>query len=75
MRLAVQQRAMRCLVNWARARAGLRRLEWSRALAEAATTKAKTIASCDDFSHHPCGVRFPAVASRSCGFDVWGENL
>ena len=64
-----------CLVNWTRRHAGLRRLHWSRVLANAAGTKADMIASCGDFSHHPCGTRWPISSTRQTRYDIWGENL
>ena len=70
-----QKRAMVCLVNWARRRAGLRPLRWSRLLANAAGSKADIITNCGDFSHHPCGTRWPAAATRQTRYNVWGENL
>jgi uncharacterized protein YkwD len=71
----VQKRAMLCLVNWTRRHAGLGRLRWSRMLANAAGSKADVIASCGDFSHFPCGTRWPATATRRGPYSVWGENL
>jgi uncharacterized protein YkwD len=66
---------MLCLVNWTRAHAGLRRLGWSKLLAHAAGSKADIIAGCGDFSHYPCGTRWPAAATRQTRYDIWGENL
>ncbi len=71
----LQARTMRCLVNWTRALAGKRRLRWSGVLAHAAGSKADVIAACGDFSHHPCGARWPALATRRGRFRVFGENL
>jgi uncharacterized protein YkwD len=71
----LQKRAMLCLVNWTRSRARLRRLRWSKVLANAAGSKADIIVNCGDFSHHPCGTRWPAAAVRRSPFDIWGENL
>lgn len=72
---ALQARAMRCLVDWTRRLAGKRRLRWSAMLAAAAGSKADVIASCGDFSHYPCGTRWPALATRRGRFHVFGENL
>lgn len=72
---AQQKKAMLCLVNWTRRHAGLRRLHWSRVLANAAGSKADVIASCGDFSHHPCGTRWPMSGTRQRRYDIWGENL
>ncbi len=71
----VQKHALVCLVNWTRRHAGLRRLQWSKLLANAAGSKADIIASCGDFSHYPCGTRWPAQATKRNPFDIWGENL
>jgi len=71
----VEKRAMTCLINWTRRRIGLRSLRWSRTLAYAAGSKADIIASCDDFSHHACGSRWPAQSTKRRPYDVWGENL
>jgi len=71
----VEKRAMTCLVNWMRRRAGLRSLRWSRTLANAAGTKADIIAACDDFSHYACGSRWPASSTKQRRYDIWGENL
>lgn len=71
-----QQRAMVCLINWTRARIGARQLSWSRPLALAAITKARIVIQCGDFSHYPCGTRWPtAVAMAPRAWNVWGENL
>jgi uncharacterized protein YkwD len=66
---------MMCLVNWTRNHIGLRRLRWSGLLANAAGSKADVIAACGDFSHHPCGTRWPAQATRQRRYSIWGENL
>jgi len=71
----VEHRAMKCLVNWTRRRAGLHRLRWSTVLANAAGSKADIIAACDDFSHHACGSRWPAQATTHRPYVSWGENL
>jgi uncharacterized protein YkwD len=55
---AEQERTMRCLVNWARKRRGLRRLRGSRALGRSADLKGQAIVACDDFSHTACGRSF-----------------
>ena len=71
-----QQRAMVCLINWTRHRIGARQLSWSRPLAIAAITKARIVIQCGDFSHYPCGTRWPtAVAMAPRAWNVWGENL
>ena len=70
-----QKRAMMCLVNWTRGHIGLRRLRWSKTLAYAAGSKADTIARCGDFSHHPCGTRWPAMTTQKRRYSIFGENL
>jgi len=72
---SLQKRALVCLVNWTRRHAGLRALRWSKMLANAAGSKADVIVSCGDFSHYPCGTRWPAQATKRNPFDIWGENL
>src|SRR5690348_15302412 len=62
--LHLQKRALICLVNWTRRHVGLRTLRWSKMLADAAGSKADIIANCGDFSHYPCGTRWPAQATR-----------
>jgi uncharacterized protein YkwD len=70
-----QADAMMCLVNWTRRRVGLRTLRWSGVLANAAGSKADVIAACGDFSHFPCGTRWPSASTRQHRYSVWGENL
>jgi uncharacterized protein YkwD len=73
---AVQQRAVGCLVNWARARSGRGRLAQPKSLGHAATLKGQKVASCGDFSHTPCGAD-PAAPLRAAGYrySTYGENL
>jgi len=56
--LAVQVRAMACLVAFARARAGVQHLRPSAKLDRVAALKIDADLSCDDFSHTPCGSDF-----------------
>ena len=75
-----QQRTMLCLVNWARARRGLRPLATAVPLATAAALKARQIAECGRFDHEPCGTGAGAVFDGSRykrGAASWGtgENL
>ncbi|MFO7572845.1 MAG: CAP domain-containing protein [Gaiellaceae bacterium] len=72
----VQRRAVRCLVNWARAQDSHRRLAPSRALRRAAVMKGKRVAECKQFSHTPCNADVTA-AVRASGyrFSTFGENL
>jgi uncharacterized protein YkwD len=74
-----QERAMRCMTNFARARAGLRPLDGPRDLAGAAAGKAGDILACDDFSHEACGREFTFWMERTGYLDAscWraGENI
>jgi uncharacterized protein YkwD len=72
----VQRRAVRCLVNWARAQDARTRLAPSRALRRAATIKGRNVAACKQFSHTPCNADVTA-AVRASGyrFSTFGENL
>ena len=64
---AAQQRAMRCLVRYARRHAGRAWLRHSRQLNRAAETKANRIVACRRFSHTPCGRSFSSTY-RSSGY-------
>lgn len=72
----VQGRAIRCLVNWARARAHRRGLRPEPRLRRAAMLKGRGVASCGQLSHSPCNSSVTA-AVRQAGyrFAVFGENL
>ncbi len=71
-----QQREMACLINWMRRRIGARQLSWSSRLAYVADAKAHVVIQCGDFSHYPCGSRWPtAAATAKRAWNVWGENL
>ncbi|HXY16618.1 MAG TPA: CAP domain-containing protein [Gaiellaceae bacterium] len=73
---ATETQALTCLVNWTRHRVGLPALAWSPRLAAAADVKARTVVSCGDFSHYPCGTRWPSASSTfGRRWNVWGENL
>lgn len=54
----VQERAMRCLTDFARQRAGLGRLGDDSELDRSASHKAHDILRCDSFSHYACGHDF-----------------
>src|SRR5215207_7313715 len=73
---AVQERAVLCLVNRARASRGLEPLGAPPSLAGAADRKSGDILRCDEFSHEACGREFTYWIERSgyggCG---WGENI
>jgi len=72
----VQQRAITCLVNWARARHRQGRLSPSHLLRRAAALKGHGVASCRQISHTPCGSDAAAPVRRS-GYEYtrFGENL
>lgn len=55
---AVQQDAMRCMVNFARSQSGLGKLNSSDALDKSAEEKSADILRCDSFSHYACGRDF-----------------
>jgi uncharacterized protein YkwD len=73
---AVQQRAIACLVNWARSEAGRRSLASSRSLQRAAVLKGRGVVSCGELTHAPCGSD-PLAPLRACGYRYasFGENL
>ena len=73
---AAQLRAMRCLVNTARRRAGLSTLRTDRVLERAASIKASRIEACGQFTHTPCGAPFTA-SFRAAGWrgETMGENI
>jgi len=70
---------MLCLINQARAKAGLLPLEPVAELAASAEEKADDLLTCDEFSHNACGREF-TYWIREGGYlsgDCWrvGENL
>jgi hypothetical protein len=74
----VQVAATRCLLDWARTRAGLSRLRDVGRLDRSALLRATAIRRCGDFSHTPCGQSFlrPFVAVGYLrGRAAVGENL
>lgn len=73
---AVQIRALRCLINWARRHGGQPVLRRSAELDRAAGLRAGEIRRCQDFSHTPCGEPFIAVF-QLVGYPMSsvGENL
>jgi uncharacterized protein YkwD len=76
---SVQERAMRCMTNFARRRAHRRQLERSRALDRSAGLKSRDIVRCDSFSHFACGRDF-TFWIRRVGYlpsGCWraGENI
>jgi uncharacterized protein YkwD len=73
---ALQRRALVCLVNWARRRAGLAPLREDAALVHSAGAKADAIVACGDFSHTPCG--HDSTASTTAAgyrFRFWAEDI
>ena len=74
--IGAQRRALVCLVNWARRRAGLTPVRHHRALGRAAEAKVATIVSCGDFSHAPCGTAATAsTVAAGYRYRLWSENL
>jgi uncharacterized protein YkwD len=77
--IKVQERAMHCMVAYARGEEGLTDLAADEALEQSAASKANDLISCDEFSHFACGrdfthwMREAGYMSSSC----WrvGENL
>ena len=74
-----QERAMLCMTNFARRRAGLGELGEARALDRSAAHKSGDILRCDSFSHEACGRVFTYWMARSGYFSspCWraGENI
>lgn len=73
---AVQERAVGCLLNWARAQARLQRLGRPALLGRAASLKGRRVAARGQFSHTPCGSD-PRAALQAVGYrySTMGENL
>jgi uncharacterized protein YkwD len=75
----VQETAMKCLINYARTQAGLRRLDDTRKLDNSSVNKAGDILRCNQFSHEACGRDFLYWFRRGgyIGGRCWwaGENL
>jgi uncharacterized protein YkwD len=76
-----QERAMRCLVNAVRKRAGIRPLRTTRRLVRAARLKNAAMMRCASFSHEPCGEAFThefhaaGYRGRSMGENLaWGSG-
>lgn len=75
---AVQLRAMRCLINWARRHGGRSALRANADLERSAGLRAGDIVRCQSFSHTPCGQAFIAVfqlVGYFVGTASVGENL
>jgi uncharacterized protein YkwD len=74
--VAVQVRAVSCLVNWARVQDQRSRLLRRSALQRAAVLKGEQVASCGQFSHTPCGAPVTAgVNAAGYRYATFGENL
>jgi uncharacterized protein YkwD len=80
---ALELRAMRCLINWARRHAGEAAVADNAELDQAALLRARDIRRCQDFSHTPCGQPFITVftvvhyftATAAVGENLaWGEG-
>lgn len=77
--VARQVQTMRCMTNYARSRAGLRRLRDTRSLDTSAARKSGDIIGCRSFSHFACGRDFTYWMQRT-GYlpaSCWraGENI
>lgn len=73
---AVQTRAIVCLVNWARGQQHRGRLVQRPKLHLAAELKGQRVASCNQFSHTPCGVPVTSdVKAAGYRYATFGENL
>ena len=74
----VQEKAMRCLINYARTHSGTHGVDGSKALEKAAGVKAGDVMQCG-FSHTACGRPADLYARRygytSASSWAWGENL
>ncbi|HET7743122.1 MAG TPA: CAP domain-containing protein [Gaiellaceae bacterium] len=73
---AVQQRAVGCLVNWARHHDRRVSLRQPASLRRASLLKGRQVVACAAFTHTPCDTG-PAAAVRTAGyrFSSYGENL
>ena len=79
----LQERAMRCLINQARERIGMRRLDQSLKLRRSSDRKTRDMQVCGSFDHYACGRDFTYWMDR-VGFTkgcwkaaeniAWGEN-
>lgn len=79
--VASEQRAMSCVVNWARVKRGLKPLRLDGDLVAAGKLKLSANVGCNAFSHTPCGAPFLSDFERS-GYlapsvhrQMVGENL
>ena len=73
-----QERAMQCMTNYARSRAGMGRYAKSAKLYDSADRKGDDILRCDSFSHYACGRDFTFWLKRVDfigGCWTAGENI
>lgn len=71
-----QQRAVTCLINWARRQDRRTRLAPSRSLRTAAALKGQKVAACGQLSHTPCGTDVVGPLRESgYRYASFGENL
>jgi uncharacterized protein YkwD len=71
-----QMSAVACLINQARSRERRAQLGASPRLTRAAALKGRQVASCNDFSHTPCGTEFTSTFQRAgYRYSTVGENL
>jgi uncharacterized protein YkwD len=74
--IAVQRRAVECMINWARSRHSRASLSPSRSLERAAELKGRQVVSCKQLSHTPCGRDATApIAASGYPFAYFGENI
>jgi uncharacterized protein YkwD len=77
--IRVQERAMRCLTDFARVHAGLAPLASDPALNRSASLKSRDILRCDQFAHRACGRDFSYWIKQAGSLDAgcWraGENI
>jgi uncharacterized protein YkwD len=74
--VAVQQKAVACLVNWARRQARRGTLARSAPLTRAAGLKGQKVASCHQLSHTPCGSNLVGPVNQSgYRYASFGENI
>jgi Cysteine-rich secretory protein family len=74
--IAVQRRAVECLINWARNRSRRAALSRSQSLELAAELKGKKVVSCKQLSHTPCGSDATApIQASGYPYAHFGENI
>lgn len=73
---AEQRAALLCLINYARAQAGLTRVRSSYTLSWVAHAKGRDVVACSDFGHNACGkAAFAHVRESGFPYRLLGENL